>query len=130
MTVNQVLDVEQYPLPKPEDLFATLAGGKLFSKLDLSQAYLQLLLDEASKPYVAINTHKGLYTCTHIPFGVASAPAIFQKLMDTVLQGIPGVVCYIDDILISGADEEAHLRTLGQVFAHLEKHGFKLKQEK
>lgn len=107
MTVNQVLDVEQYPLPKPEDLFATLAGGKLFSKLDLSQAYLQLLLDEASKPYVAINTHEGLYTCTRIPFRVASAPAIFQKLMDTVLQGIPGVVCYIDDILISGADEEA-----------------------
>ena len=130
VTVNQVLDVEQYPLPKPEDLFATLAGGKLFSKLDLSQAYLQLPLDEASKPYVAINTHKGLYTCTRLPFGVASAPAIFQKLMDTVLQGIPGVVCYIDDILISGADEETHLRTLGQVFARLEKHGFKLKQEK
>ena len=130
VTVNQVLDVEQYPLPKPEDLFATLAGGKLLSKLDLSQAYLQLLLDEASKPYVAINTHKGLYTCTCIPFGVASAPAIFQKLMDTVLQGIPGVVCYIDDILISRADEEAHLRTLGQVFTHLEKHSFKLKQEK
>ena len=94
------------------------------------KAYLQLPLDEASKPYVAINTHKGLYTCTRLPFGVASAPAIFQKLMDTVLQGIPGVVCYIDDILISGADEETHLRTLGQVFARLEKHGFKLKQEK
>ena len=94
------------------------------------KAYLQLPLDEASKPYVAINTHKGLYTCTRLPFGVASAPAIFQKLMDTVLQGIPGVVCYIDDILISRADEETHLRTLGQVFARLEKHGFKLKQEK
>ena len=49
VTVNQVLAVEQYPLPKPEDLFATLAGGKYFSKLDLSQAYLQVLLEEESR---------------------------------------------------------------------------------
>ena len=130
VTVNQVLDVEQYPLPKPEDLFATLAGGKFFSKLDLSQAYLQLLLDDTSLPYVTVNTHQGLYTCTRLPFGVASAPAIFQRMMDTVLQGIPGVICYIDDILVSGKDEAAHLQSLDEVFTCLEKHGFRLKLEK
>jgi len=61
LTVNQSLDVDQYPLPKPEDLFATLGGGKTFSKLDLSQAYQQLMLDEESSKYVTINTHRGLY---------------------------------------------------------------------
>ena len=130
VTVNQVLDVEQYPLPKPEELFATLAGGSVFSKLDLSQAYLQLQLDEASTPYVTINTHQGLYSYTRLPFGVASAPAIFQKMMDTVLQGIPGVIVYIDDILVSSKDNESHLRSLEEVFVRLEKHGFRLKQEK
>ena len=130
VTVNQALSVDQYPLPKPEDLFATLAGGKVFTKLDLSQAYLQLQLDEKSIPYVTINTHQGLYSYTRLPFGVASAPAMFQKLMDVVLQGIPGVICYIDDILVSGKDEESHLRTLEEVFRCLEKHGFRLKQEK
>ena len=60
VTVNQVLDVDQYPLPKPDDLFATLAGGKKFTKLDLSQAYQQLLLDDDSKKFVTINTHRGL----------------------------------------------------------------------
>ena len=130
VTINQVLSVDQYPLPKLEDLFATLAGGTVFTKLDLSQAYLQLQLDEKSIPYVTVNTHQGLYSYTRLPFGVASAPAMFQKLMDVVLQGILGVICYIDDILVCGKDEESHLRTLNEVLERLKKHGFRLKQEK
>ncbi len=78
VTINQALTVDQYPLPKPEHLFATLANGTVFTKLDLSQAYLQLQLDEASLPYVTVNTHQGLYQYTRLPFGVASAPAIFN----------------------------------------------------
>lgn len=130
VTINQALSVEQYPLPKPEDLFATLAGGQAFSKLDLSQAYLQVQLDEQTKPYLTVNTHQGLYRYTRLPFGVASAPALFQKMMDTVLQGIPGVICYIDDILITGNDAESHLQSLKEVLMRLEKHGFRLKRDK
>ena len=128
--VNQDLAVDEYPLPTPEELFSNLAGGRIFSKLDLSQAYLQLPVDEASKPFLTINTHKGLYVYNRLPFGIALAPAIFQRLMDTVLQGIPDVACHIDDILVSSADEESHLRILEEVFSRLEKHGFKLKLEK
>ena len=94
VTINQVLAVDQYPLHKPEHLFATLAGGKVFTKLDLSQVYLQLLLDEKSSIYVTINTHQGLYKYNRLPFGVASAPALFHKLMDRVLQGQLGPVTY------------------------------------
>ena len=94
------------------------------------QAYLQLPIDEASKPFLTINTHKGLYTYNRLPFGVASAPAIFQRMMDTVLQGITGVSCYIDDILVTSADEESHLRVLEEVFKRLKEHGFRLKLEK
>ena len=129
VTVNQALDVEEYPLPTPEELFLALSGGRIFSKLDLSQAYLQVSGDEASKPYLTVNTHRGLYVYNRLPFGVASAPAIFQKIMDTVLQGIAGVTCYIDDILVSSPDEETHMQILGEVFDCLEKHGFRLKQE-
>ena len=61
VTVNRVAKVDTYPLPRIEDLFASLAGGKLFSKLDLAHAYQQIPLSEESKKLVVINTHKGLY---------------------------------------------------------------------
>ena len=129
VTVNQVLAVDQYPMPKPDELFARLTGGKVFSKLDLSQAYLELQLDEESAVYVTINTHQGLYCSKRLPFGLASALAMFQKLMDTVLQGLQGVICYIDNILISTSDESSHLEVLKEVLTWLEKHKFRLKEK-
>ena len=85
VTVNQVLMVEEYPSTIPEELLSTLAGGKVFSQLDLFQAYLQLPVDEESKQYLTIKTHQGLYVYNCLPFGVGLAQAISQKLMDTVL---------------------------------------------
>lgn len=130
VTINQWLDVDQYPLPKTQDLFSTLAGGKHFTKLDLTQAYTQLELDEKSKPFLTINTQRGLYKCNRLPYGVASAPAIFQRTMDEVLQGIDGVVCYLDDILITGKDTSAHVANLKCVLQRLEDRGFRLNKEK
>ena len=57
VTVNQALSVDQYPLPKVDDLLATLGGGKRFTKLDLKQAYLQLGLHPDSQEYCTVNTH-------------------------------------------------------------------------
>ena len=130
ITINQALEVDQYPLPKPEDLFASLAGGKKFTTLDLSQAYQQVVLDEKSRKFVTVNTHRGLYRYNRLPFGVASAPALFQKMMDSVLADIPGVICYIDDILVTGRNDEEHIQNLTAVFERLQTHGFRLKKEK
>jgi len=80
VTLNQVAKTDMYPLPKIEDLFTSLSGGKLFSKMDLASAYLQIPLDEQSKEYTTINTHKGLYCYNRLPFGVASAPSISSVL--------------------------------------------------
>uniref|UniRef100_A0A1X7T2S0 Peptidase A2 domain-containing protein n=1 Tax=Amphimedon queenslandica TaxID=400682 RepID=A0A1X7T2S0_AMPQE len=81
VTVNPVLLTDTYPLPRSEDLFAALAGGKIFSKLDLKHAYLQIPLDEASKKFTTINTPKGLFQYERLPFGVSSAPSLFQPCM-------------------------------------------------
>ena len=115
VTINPALEVDQHPLPKPDDIFATLSGGQHFTTLDLTHAYNQLLLDENSRKYVTINTHKGLYQYTCLPFGIASAPTIFQRTMDTILQGLEGVAWYIDDIIITGKITEEHLKHLEEV---------------
>ena len=130
ITINADLEVDKYPLPKPDDLFASLAGGKTFSIIDLTHAYQQMPLKEASRDLVTINTHKGLYRYTRLPFGVASAPSIFQRVMDTVLQGLQKVVCYLDDILITGSTEEEHLHNLEAVLKRLSRYGIRAKRAK
>ena len=75
-------------MPTTEYLFATLAGGKSFSELDLSQAYQHVLLDQGSRKYVTINTHKGLYHYSRLPFGIGSST--ISANMEMVLQVFQG----------------------------------------
>lgn len=70
VTINPVMKVDQYPLPRIQDIFASLAGGKKFSKIDLTQAYNQMEVDEATRELMTINTQKGLYQYTRLQFGV------------------------------------------------------------
>ena len=77
--MNRVLKCDIYPIPRIEDLFTRIAGGQQFATLDLDRAYQQLVLDEESRKYVVINTHLGLYQYNRLPFGVLSAPGIFQR---------------------------------------------------
>ena len=80
LTINQFLKVDTYPLPNPTDLFATLSGGKQFSKLDLSQAYQQMVLKESSCKYVTISTSLGLFNYTQLPFGLRPHWHYFREL--------------------------------------------------
>ena len=78
-TVNQCLDIEQYPLPKIDDLYANLQGGERFTILDLSEAFLQMELDEGSRKYLVVNTHRGLFRYKRLPFGVSSAGLVSES---------------------------------------------------
>ena len=98
--------------------------------MDLAHAYQQVPLDEESQKLTTINTPKGLYQFTQLPFGISSAPAIFQQVMETLLQGIPNVSVYIDDILVTGRTQEEHLQNLQEVLSRLERAGLRLKQPK
>ena len=130
VTVNTVAKPDTYPLPRIEDIFASLSNGKSFTKLDLAHAYQQVSLMEESKVLTTINTHKGLFRYNRLPFGVSAAPSIFQRTMESLMQGLPHVVVYIDDILVTGATQQEHLHTLEEVLSRLEKAGARLKREK
>ena len=96
-------------------MISSLAGGKSFTKMDLSHAYQLVKLDLQSQLYTTINTHKGLYAYRRLPFGINSAPSIFQRLMENLLQGIPQVSVYFDDILITGHTESEHVANVEKV---------------
>lgn len=130
VTINPVLSAEQYPLPLIGDLFTGLAGGQKFSKIDLCQAYLQMHVDDKSKELLTIVTHKGLYKYCSLLFGITSAPALFQRAMDQILSGLPGVQCYLDYILFTGANEEDHLLNLDATLQQLKKYGLRVRKDK
>ena len=77
VTINPQLEVDEYPLPRIDDIYASSGGGTLFSDLDLCHAYLQMEIEEHSRPLLTINTTRGLYQYQCLPYGVASAPAIW-----------------------------------------------------
>ena len=130
ITANKAIKCEKYPLPKPFELLSTLAGGKFFARLDLSHAYNQLKLDEKSRVYTTINTHRGLFQYTRLCFGINAAASIFQRHNETLLKGINRVLVFSDDILISGCTKTEFLNTLKKVLGMLENAGLRLNKDK
>ena len=89
-----------------------------------------MVLEDESCKYVTMNTQRGLYKYLHLPFRVSLAPAVFQKSHGCPSPGLPQVICYLDDILITGSTVEEHLKNLAEVLDRLADHGLKLKQDK
>ena len=129
VSINPYVETERYPMPTPQDLFTTLAGGKVFTRLDMKQAYQQMRVSPDAQACLTINTSKGLFVYTRMPFGITSAPAIWQEAMDEILAGIPGCICYLDDILVVGSSQEEHDQLLDTVLDRLSKRGVRLQKE-
>lgn len=125
--LNASLLPHQYPIPTPERIFASFSRCVYFTHVDLSDAYLQLEVDEESRKLLTINTSKGLFTFNRLCPGVKPAAGIFQQTMDTILQGIDDVIDYFDDILISSRDLESHHATIEKVFQRLKEFNLRVR---
>lgn len=130
VTLNPALLIDEHPLPTIDELFSKMAGGTKFSKIDLSKAYLQLEVHPSDRHLLTLSTHKGLYQPTRLMFGVASAPAKWQRLMEQLLCDIPGVSVFLDDIKITAPDDESHMRRIDEVLKRLEKYNMRVNLEK
>lgn len=129
-TVNTVIKTDVYPLPTITEGLAVLAGGKIFTKLDLDRAYTQVRVDEESSKILTLNTTKGLFQVKRLPFGISSAPACFQRLMETILGGLEGIIVYLDDILITGRSIEEHWQRVQEVLKRFEEVGLRINRNK
>jgi hypothetical protein len=128
--LNRSVKRERYTLPSLDDVTHKLAGSKVFSKLDATSGFWQIPLDPETAKLTTFMTPFGRYYFKRLPFGISSAPEVFQRTMESILQGIEGVVCYMDDVVVSGDTEEEHDKRLEQVMKRVREAGLKLNSSK
>ena len=129
-TFNGQLEIEQFPLKTPDQLFAKLDGQPSFSRFDLKLAYAQLEVAEESAVMMTINTPNGLYKVNRLAFGIASAPAIFARVLNEELKDLPGVVMFLDDVLVMGSTEPELIKREEALLERLSNLGFALNLDK
>ncbi|XP_028514411.1 uncharacterized protein K02A2.6 [Exaiptasia diaphana] len=118
--LNKAILREVHQMPTTEETLANLAGANVCSKLDANSGFWQRKLEEKSKVVTTFITPWGRYCYKRLPFGISSAPEHFQKTMQRILEGLPGVVCQVDDMLVHGKDKTEHGERLNAVLTRLQ----------
>ena len=127
--LNESVKRENFPLPTTDNLLAEISGAKFFSKLDCNSGFHQIPLAEESQELTTFITPFGRFCYKRMPFGISSGPEIFHREMVHILSGIPGVICDIDDVLISGATQEEHDDRLHSVLHRMQEAGVTLNEK-
>ncbi|KAI3359277.1 hypothetical protein L3Q82_002792 [Scortum barcoo] len=128
--LNANIKREHYQIPTRDEITSEMAGAKFFSKLDASQGFWQMKLHEDSTKYCTFNTPFGHYSFQRMPFGITSAPEVFHRTMEHIIEGIEGVRVYIDDIVLWGSTLEQHNERLIKVLQRIQHYGLKLNRAK
>ena len=118
------------PLPKIDEIYAHLKDSKIYSTFDMQSGYYHMVLSEESRPKSAFVSAYGKWEFKRCPFGLAQAPAYFQRLVNEVLSGLTFAFGYLDDILVFSPDMETHLKHLRILFERLRSADLKLKEVK
>lgn len=127
---NKAIIRENHPLPTMEQLITKFAKAKVFSKLDIKNAFHQVELNENSREITTFITSKGLYRYKRLMFGISCAPEHFQKIMERMLLSCEGVVNFIDDIVVFGRDDKEHDTRLQKVLTVLKNNNVLLNNNK
>jgi len=128
--LNQTVLREYHPLPNVDETLAQLAGAKKFSKLDANSGFWQIPLAKQSRPLTTFITPFGRFQFNKLPFGISCAPELFQKRMSTMLSGLQGVLCLMDDVLVFGHDQQQHDKRLEAVLSRIQSAGVTLNPSK
>ena len=117
--LNEFVQCENHPLPTTDATLANLAGARYFSRLDVNPGFWQIKLSERSKPLKTFITPWVRYCFNDLSFGISSRPEKFQKGLSQILEGLDGVECNIDVVLVHGATQEEHEQRLEAVVQRL-----------
>ena len=131
--LNNLTDRDTYPLPHIRSFADHLNGMKLYSKVDLKDAFFQIPVHPSDIAKTTITTPFGTYHYNYMPFGLSGAAQTFQRFIDTVMRDLTTdsrrvvtAFAYVDDILIASRDEKTHLEDLRALFQRLEQYGLRI----
>ncbi|XP_055839723.1 uncharacterized protein K02A2.6-like [Episyrphus balteatus] len=127
---NLAVEREHHPLPTMDDFLPHLGDAKVFTKLDVKQAFHQVEISPESREITTFMTRKGLFRYKRLMFGITCAPEIFQKLMEQILSSCDGVIIFIDDIVVFAPTKELHDLRLKKVLDRMRKFNVTLNKEK
>ena len=128
--LNECVLREVYPLPSVDEILAQISGSKVFSKLDANSGFWQIPLAPSSRLLTTFVTPFGRYHFNKLPFGISSAPELFQKRMSNVLSGVKGSLCLIDDVLVFGKTQGEHDQRLADALKRIQSAGVTLNKDK
>ncbi|XP_015280987.1 PREDICTED: RNA-directed DNA polymerase homolog [Gekko japonicus] len=122
--LNAISVTSTYPLPLIKDLLAEAVKGKVFSKLDLRDAYFQVHIRKGDEYKTAFNTPLGQFEYRVMLFGPPGAPGVFMNLINEVLHKhlFRGALVYLHDALLYSPDEQSHIKLVREVLQILYKH--------
>ena len=106
--LNKAVQREIHPIATVVENLAKVKGSQVFSTLDANSGFWQIPLDAQSRLLTTFITPFGRFCFNRLLFGISSASEFFQRTMTGILQGLEGVVCHMDDILVHGVDQGEH----------------------
>ena len=130
ITVNPWIKQTATTTKSVEDMFEGLKDSKIFSRLDLTNAFLQIPLADSSKPITTIHTPWGLFVYNFLPFGLSVSPGVFQHAIDDIISGIDGVKAYQDDLIVHGSTVEQHHQRLTTLLRKLKERNVRINWKK
>lgn len=128
--LNRAIKREHFPMKTVDEVVSNMTGAKVFSKLDATSGFWQIRLDEESSRLCTFNSPFGRYRFTRLPFGIKSAPEVYQRIMSQMVEDIEGAEAIMDDILIWGVDRTQHDERLKKVLDRVLEYNLKLNLEK
>ena len=128
--INNIIVVDQFPIPSVDEILSRIGSACFFSKIDLKSAYHQIYIDDASRDLTAFITHVGLFRYKRVPFGIANAPAGFNRIVQRLLSNCSNILIYFDDILVFGRTKKEHDSALKSLKDALSTNSLEINEQK
>ena len=128
--LNMAIKRQHYAIPSCEDVLSRLHGKRVFTIIDMKDGFWQIKLDEASSKLCTFNTPFGRYSFKRLPFGISSAPEVFQKYNEDIFGDISNTHIVFDDLIIAGSDDAEHDQALREVLQRARKYNVRFNKDK